>query len=95
MFPCGLVPILVPLPILFARSHQVKMAKTPAAVLSFLADLEAKLRPLGLAERAKLLQLKKEEHAQRGWKLNEEFHLWDYRYYDRLWVERTLALGEF
>lgn len=55
------------------------MAKTPSEVFAFLADLEEKLRPLGLAEREKLLQLKKEEHEKRGLEFDGEFKLWDYR----------------
>lgn len=55
------------------------MAKNPATVTSFLADLEEKLRPLGLAEREKLLKLKREEHEKRGWEVDDEFRLWDYR----------------
>lgn len=73
---------------------QVKMAKNPATVFSFLADLEAKLKPLGEAEKIKLLELKKAEHEKRGWEFDGELKLWDYRYYDRLYTERTLSLGE-
>ncbi|ORY69423.1 hypothetical protein BCR35DRAFT_307983 [Leucosporidium creatinivorum] len=73
---------------------EVKMARTPSTVFSFLSDLEEKLRPLGLAEREKLLKLKKEEHEKRGWEVDEEFRVWDYRYYDRLWTERELSLDE-
>ncbi|CEQ41605.1 SPOSA6832_03339 [Sporobolomyces salmonicolor] len=73
----------------------VKMAKNPESVTSFLADLESKLRPLGLAEREKLLKLKHEEHARRGLKQDDKnFWLWDYRYYDRLSVERELDLDD-
>ncbi|GAA5929089.1 hypothetical protein JCM1841_005136 [Sporobolomyces salmonicolor] len=74
---------------------EVKMAKNPESVTSFLADLESKLRPLGLAEREKLLKLKHEEHARRGLKQDDKnFWLWDYRYYDRLSVERELDLDD-
>lgn len=69
------------------------MAKTPAEVMSFLEDLETKLRPLGLKEREELLELKRAEHEKRGLPADERFNLWDYRYYDRLFVEKTLDLG--
>lgn len=74
---------------------QVRMAKTPENVFNFLNDLEEKLTPLGEIEKLKLLELKKEISAARG----EEFdgktlNLWDYRYYDRLYLERTLNLDE-
>ncbi|GAA5981288.1 hypothetical protein JCM11641_005633 [Rhodosporidiobolus odoratus] len=77
-----------------AWTLEVKMAKTPLEVDAFLADLEDKLRPLGLEERKKLLALKKEEHEKRGWEVDDEFYLWDYRYYDRLYTERHLTLDQ-
>lgn len=73
---------------------EVRMAKTPETVFAFLKDLETKLRPLGLKEREKLLQLKKETHADKGYDFDGVFYLWDYRYYDRLWTEKTLALDD-
>ncbi|GAA5888076.1 hypothetical protein JCM5296_005426 [Sporobolomyces johnsonii] len=74
---------------------EVKMAKNSESVTSFLADLESKLRPLGLAEREKLLKLKHDEHARRGLEQDDKnFWLWDYRYYDRLSVERELDLDD-
>lgn len=71
----------------------VKMAKNAKSVNAFLDDLLEKLTPLGLAERTKLLALKKEVHESRGLPVDDSFNLWDYRYYDRLWTERELALG--
>ncbi|GAA5990167.1 hypothetical protein JCM10908_005855 [Rhodotorula pacifica] len=73
---------------------EVKMAKTPAEVNAFLADLEAKLRPLGLKEREELLELKRAEHEKRGLPRDDKFNLWDYRYYDRVFVEKTLDLDD-
>lgn len=69
------------------------MAKTPAEVNAFLADLEQKLRPLGLKERDELLELKRAEHERRGLAPDDKFNLWDYRYYDRVFVEKALDLG--
>lgn len=71
----------------------VKMAKDSKTVLAFLDDLLDKLKPVGEAERKKFLALKKEVHESHGWPVDDEFNLWDYRYYDRLWTERELALG--
>ncbi|BGP49741.1 metalloendopeptidase [Rhodotorula kratochvilovae] len=73
---------------------EVKMAKNPSEVHAFLADLEEKLRPLGLAEREKLLELKRQEHEKRGLPRDDTFWLWDYRYSDRLYVEKTLDLDD-
>lgn len=72
---------------------EVKMAKTPATVFDFLADLETKLRPLGESEKTELLALKKEIHAAKGWEFDGKLYLWDYRFYDRLWMEKNLQLG--
>ncbi|KAK4050222.1 metalloendopeptidase [Microbotryomycetes sp. JL201] len=73
---------------------EVKMAKTPKQVMDFLDDLEQKLRPMGEHERDTLLQLKKQEHEKRGWDFDNKFRLWDYRYYDRLYTEKTLNVDE-
>jgi Zn-dependent oligopeptidase len=72
----------------------IKMAKNTKNVNEFLADLREKLTPLGQAERKKLLALKKEVHEKRGLPADDSFNLWDYRYYDRLWTERELALED-
>ena len=60
----------------------------------FLDDLEAKLRPVGEKERDILLQIKKEEHLEKGLPFDGEFYLWDYRYYDRKYIEKTLDLDD-
>ncbi|KAK4705328.1 DNA-directed RNA polymerase III subunit RPC6, partial [Phenoliferia sp. Uapishka_3] len=73
---------------------EVKMAKTPEKVFEFLDDLESKLRPLGEAERVELLALKKEIHEAKGWDYDGKMYLWDYRYLDRLWMEKNLKLDD-
>ncbi|KAL8280846.1 hypothetical protein RQP46_006850 [Phenoliferia psychrophenolica] len=72
----------------------VKMAKNSERVFSFLDDLETKLRPLGEAEKVELLALKKEIHTAKGWETTSSLQLWDYRYLDRLWMEKNLSLDE-
>ncbi|KAI6111591.1 hypothetical protein EDD16DRAFT_1608075 [Pisolithus croceorrhizus] len=66
---------------------EVKMVKTGGFAQTFVDDLEAKLRPIGIKEREILLALKKEEHEKRGF-------LFDGEYYDRLFVEKTLNLDD-
>ncbi|KDQ62378.1 hypothetical protein JAAARDRAFT_189705 [Jaapia argillacea MUCL 33604] len=73
---------------------EVKMVKTSKNVDEFLADLEQKLRPVGLLDRERLLALKKEEHEKKALPFNGEFYIWDYRYYDRIYIERTLDLDD-
>ncbi len=63
-------------------------------ILQFLTDLEQKLRPVGLKDRETLLALKMEEHAKKGLPFDGEFYLWDYRYYDRVFIERSLNLDD-
>lgn len=70
------------------------MAKTPEKVFEFLDDLENKLRPLGEKEKRELLVIKKADCEARGIAYVDELFLWDYRYYDRLWQETNLGLGE-
>jgi Zn-dependent oligopeptidase len=59
-----------------------------------LRDLENKLRPIGLKDRETLLALKKEEHAEKGYPFDGEFYIWDYRYYDRKFIEKSLDLDD-
>ncbi|KAB5588391.1 Metallopeptidase MepB [Ceratobasidium theobromae] len=63
-------------------------------VEEFLADLEEKLRPVGIKDRETLLKLKEREHAKLGLPYDGEFYLWDYRYYDRLHTEESLELDD-
>ena len=59
-----------------------------------MGDLENKLRPVGLKDRESLLALKKAEHAEKGYPFDGEFYVWDYRYYDRKFIEKTLDLDD-
>ena len=59
-----------------------------------MSDLENKLRPVGLKDRETLLALKKEEHAEKGYPFDGEFYIWDYRYYDRKFIEKSLDLDD-
>jgi Zn-dependent oligopeptidase len=62
--------------------------------LQFLTDLEQRLRPLGVQEREKLLKLKADELKAKGEPFDGEFYIWDYRYYDRLYLEKSLSLDD-
>ncbi|KAH9922802.1 metallopeptidase MepB [Epithele typhae] len=73
---------------------EVKMVKNAKGVKEFLTDLEQKLRPVGLKDREILLALKKEEHDEKGIPFDGEFYLWDYRYYDRKFIEKSLNLDD-
>ncbi|TFY78786.1 hypothetical protein EWM64_g5225 [Hericium alpestre] len=71
-----------------------KMVKSGKNVQDFLDDLEQKLRPLGVKEREVLLGLKQKEHKEKGLPFDGEFYIWDYRYYDRKFIEESLALDD-
>ncbi len=57
-------------------------------------DLEQRLRPVGIKDRATLLEMKKKEHEAKGLPFDGEFYIWDYRYYDRKYIEETLSLDD-
>ncbi|KAF7346236.1 Metallopeptidase MepB [Mycena sanguinolenta] len=71
-----------------------KMVKTGQGVVDFLDDLEAKLKPVGLKDRETLLGLKKKEHEERGLPFDGNLYIWDYRYYDRKFIETSLELDD-
>ncbi|KAL0577646.1 metalloendopeptidase [Marasmius crinis-equi] len=73
---------------------EVKMIKDAKGVFDFLDDLESKLRPVGVKDRETLLALKKKDHEELGLPFDGEFYIWDYRYYDRKFVETTLDLDD-
>jgi len=60
----------------------------------FLDDLGEKLKPVGAKEREILLAIKKEEHEKLGLPFDGEFYIWDYRYYDRKYIEQSLDLDD-
>jgi Zn-dependent oligopeptidase len=59
-----------------------------------LDDLKGRLTPVGQQDRKNLLKLKEEECKSLNIPFDNEFYLWDYRYYDRLFVETTLDLDD-
>ncbi|KAH9480466.1 Thimet oligopeptidase [Psilocybe cubensis] len=73
---------------------EVKMIKTGKGVEDFLNDLEEKLLPVGLKDRDTLLAMKKKEHEAKGLPFDGKFYIWDYRYYDRKYIEETLDLDD-
>ncbi|KAL0067865.1 metalloendopeptidase [Marasmius tenuissimus] len=73
---------------------EVKMIKNAQGVFDFLEDLESKLRPVGIKDRETLLALKKKEHEEAGLPFDGEFYIWDYRYYDRKYIENSLDLDD-
>lgn len=49
---------------------------------------------MALKEREILLAMKLEEHKAKGLPFDGEFYIWDYRYYDRKYVEKLLKLDD-
>jgi metallopeptidase MepB len=58
----------------------VKMAKSPAKVMTFLNDLRDKLKAGGAEERAVLQKLKQADLKERGLDDDGKYYLWDHRY---------------
>jgi Zn-dependent oligopeptidase len=73
---------------------EVKMVKDSKSAFEFLNDLEQKLRPVATKEREILLAMKQAEHKEKGLPFDGKFNIWDYRYYDRKYVEKTLDLDD-
>ncbi|KAJ3515380.1 hypothetical protein NLJ89_g1791 [Agrocybe chaxingu] len=73
---------------------EVKMIKSGKGIEDFLDDLESKLRPVGEKELEILLAMKKEEHEEKGFPFDGQFYIWDYRYYDRKYIEESLSLDD-
>jgi len=73
---------------------EIKMIKNARGVQAFLNDLEQKLKPVGVQDRERLLALKQEEHEANGLPFDGEFNIWDYRYYDRKYIEKSLDLDD-
>ncbi|KAF8895404.1 hypothetical protein BD779DRAFT_1668682 [Infundibulicybe gibba] len=71
---------------------EVKMVKSAKNAEDFLDDLERKLQPVATKERTVLLAMKEAEHKQLGLPFDGEFYAWDYRYYDRKYVQQKLDL---
>ncbi|KAH8923278.1 Metalloprotease [Atractiella rhizophila] len=71
-----------------------KMAKHPDAVHSFLHDLKKRLLPLGAEEKKVLLKLKEEEYKENGWQFDGKMYSWDWRYYAKLNLKKSLDLDE-
>ncbi|KIO24317.1 hypothetical protein M407DRAFT_77092 [Tulasnella calospora MUT 4182] len=70
---------------------EVKMIKTSPNVVQFLDNLVKKMKVIGEKDRATLLKLKEQEL---GDKTDGKFYIWDYRYYDRMFIEKSLDLDE-
>ncbi|KAL8345456.1 hypothetical protein RB601_005481 [Gaeumannomyces tritici] len=64
-----------------------KMAKTPKTVNDFLSDLRKRLAPGGVKEIDHLLEIKKKDTEGRGIKFDDNYYLWDHRFYDTLMIK--------
>lgn len=38
--------------------------------------------------------MKEKEHKEKGFAFDGEFYMWDYRYYDRRYIEESLSLDD-
>lgn len=71
-----------------------KMVKSAKGVTDFLDELESKMHPIGTKDKETLLAMKKIEHEKLGLPFDGKFYLWDYRYYDRQFLEQNLDLDD-
>ncbi|PVD23726.1 hypothetical protein C0Q70_16999 [Pomacea canaliculata] len=70
----------------------MRMAKTPEAVATFLSDLATRLKPLQQEEFSLFLQYKKEECEKRGFEYDGKVNMWDFRYCMSLLEERKYSV---
>lgn len=73
---------------------EVKMIKSSNGIQNFINDLLVKLRPVGLKERDELVAFKKKECEEKSLPFDGQFYNWDYRYYNRKYVEDTCGLDD-
>ncbi|KDQ62380.1 hypothetical protein JAAARDRAFT_189709 [Jaapia argillacea MUCL 33604] len=70
----------------------VNMVKTAEAVNSFLSELATDLNKQGTTDRDNLLVLKRENENEDP--CDEELYLWDFRYYDRKFINKNTPISE-
>jgi len=73
---------------------EMRMAKDPKAVSSFLEDLKVKLQPLKEKELSKFLEFKDEEATKHGFTNDGKINPFDMRYYMSLAEERLYAVDQ-
>ncbi|KAI9184250.1 metalloendopeptidase [Blastocladiella emersonii ATCC 22665] len=73
---------------------EVNMAKTPETILTFLNDLRGKLVTAGQRDKAKLLELKAADHAERGLPIENELYSWDTAFYNTMLIEKEFNVDQ-
>nr|XP_039270641.1 thimet oligopeptidase-like [Styela clava] len=74
--------------------HDMRMAKNPENVKSFLQNLAAKLKPLGEYDRKEMLKLKEKECKELGVEFDGKINMWDLRYYMTKIEETKFAVDQ-
>ncbi|KAM7220101.1 metallopeptidase MepB [Rhypophila decipiens] len=69
-----------------------RMAKSPDAVNSFLADLRSRLRQAGLQALQKLKEIKQADLEHRADEEAGRFYFWDYDFYHNMLLEKELSM---
>jgi len=77
-----------------AYIQEVRMAKDPATVKSFLGELGVKLKPLWEEEQKVLLQMKEAEAKELGFEFSGKLDFWDFRYYMAMVEEKQYAVDQ-
>ncbi|VEU19758.1 DEKNAAC100070 [Brettanomyces naardenensis] len=71
-----------------------RMAKTPETVMTFLTDLKGKLRLLGENELELLKKLKTADLKEKHLKPDDNYYVWDHRYYHTMMLEKDYEVDE-
>ncbi|ESO92348.1 hypothetical protein LOTGIDRAFT_178669 [Lottia gigantea] len=72
----------------------MRMAKSPDTVATFLQELAKKLQPLKEAEMKLFLEYKKEECEKYGYEFDNKINMWDFRYYMTMVEEKKYAVDQ-
>ncbi|THD24645.1 Thimet oligopeptidase [Fasciola hepatica] len=72
----------------------IRMAKSAKNVSEFLQEVAGRLEPLRVREKARLLELKKEECERLGLPFSDRLEPWDFRYYMNLAKEKDFAVDQ-
>jgi len=77
-----------------AYIQEVRMAKNPETVKTFLGDLGVKLQPLWEVEREKMLGMKEEQCKELGIDYDGKLNYWDFRFLQSLVEEKQYAVDQ-
>ena len=77
-----------------AYVQEIRMAKSPDTVHSFLKVLSEKLQPLWTKEKAVMLKYKEDEAKELNYEFDNKLNFWDFRYFMAMVEEKQYAVDQ-